>query len=275
MNILDRAKEVLLNPRRAWPAIETENSSVADIYTSYLLILAAIPAIAGFIGMSLIGVGGFGLSIRVPIVSGLLQMAIGYALSLAMVYVIALIVDALASTFGGQKNFLKALALIAYGSTAGMLGGLFNLIPSLAMVGLLAALYSVYLVYLGLPILMKCPQNKALPYTAVILVCGIIAALILGAVSSIFAPSATFNLGTANQSTNAPSKTEFTIQTPQGSVSVDTQQLEAWGKRLEVANQKLEEAQKSGDSAAISQAMREVTTLMAEAAGRAGSSNKQ
>jgi len=70
-----------------------------------------------------------------------------------------------------------------------MVGGIFSLIPALSVLGLVASLYSIYLIYLGLPVLMKCPAEKALVYTIVILVCAVVAGMIVGAVSAIFTPS--------------------------------------------------------------------------------------
>jgi hypothetical protein len=157
MNVIQRVKDILLAPKLTWPAIEAEASDTASLYKNYIMILAAIPALAGFIGMTLIGASVFGISIKVPFMTGLMQLVVSYILSLVMVYIIALIVDALAPTFGGQKNPMNALKLVAYGSTAGMVGGIFGLIPMLSMLGLLAALYSIYLIYTGLPTLMKCP----------------------------------------------------------------------------------------------------------------------
>ncbi len=185
MNIVQRVKGILLSPKETWPVIEGEATDVTALYTQYLLILAAIPAIAGFIGMSLIGVSAFGFAVRVPLVAGLVNMVVSYVLSLAMIYVLALIADALAPTFGGQKNQMNALKLIAYGSTAGMVGGIFSIIPALSLLGLLASLYSVYLLFVGIPVMMKAPQDKALPYTAVLLVCGLIAGAVIGGISAI------------------------------------------------------------------------------------------
>lgn len=258
MNIIERVKDILLAPKQTWPIIEAEAADTASLYKNYVMILAAIPAVASFIGMSLVGFNAFGVSMRVPFMNGLAQMATGYVLSLAMVFVVALIVDSLAPTFGGRKNPLNALKLVAYGSTAGMVGGIFGLIPSASMLGLLAALYSIYLIYVGLPILMKCPEDKALPYTAVILVCGIGAGLIVGAASAMFAPGPAMHMGASD---DAP-KAEITLNTPQGSITVDTDRMEDWSKRMEAANKKLEEAQKSGDKAATEQAMKEVMATL-------------
>ena len=185
MNIVQRVKEILLTPKQTWPVIEAETSDTAALYSQYIMILALIPAVAGFIGMSLIGYNAMGMSIRVPILTGLVNMVVSYVLSLVMIYVIALVADALAPTFGGQKNMAMALKLVAYGSTAGMVGGIFSAIPGLVALGLLASLYSIYLLFLGIPVMMKSPQEKSLPYTIALLVCGLVAGAILGLVSSI------------------------------------------------------------------------------------------
>lgn len=261
MNLVQRVQDILLRPTTTWPAIEQEPGDVASIYTRYVLILAAIPALAGFIGMTLIGVGGFGMHIRIPVVSGLTNMVVSYALSLVMVFVVALIVDALAPSFKGQKNQLNALKLVAYGSTASFVGGIFGLIPSLSVLGLLAALYSIYLVYTGLPVLMKCPPEKAAAYTAVVVVCGIVAGIVIGAVSAAVTPSRGFGRMHAER--------DVTITTPKGEVTLDTTKLDEMAKRMEEAGKRMEAAQKSGDSAAAGKAMSEMVGAMAGATGEA------
>jgi hypothetical protein len=189
MSLIQRVQDILLRPRQTWPAIAAEPGDTASIYSSYVIYLAAIPAIAGFIGLSLVGAGAMGYSVRLPIATGLAHMVLGYVLSLVMVFVIALLVDALAPTFGGTKSQISALKLVAYGSTAGFVGGIFSLLPMLSILGLVAALYSIYLIYTGIPVLMKCPPEKAAAYTAVVIVCGIVAMLVLAAVTSMVLPS--------------------------------------------------------------------------------------
>ena len=172
--LLQRVLDILMRPRDTWLQIDAEDGNPGRIYLGYLVFLAAIPAVAGFIGYSLVGVGAFGISVRVPVVQGLVSMVVGYVLSLAMVYVLALIANMLAPRFQAQQDMGSAFKLVAYASTAGMLGGVFSILPSLAMLGLLAALYSVYLLYTGIPVLMKAPQEKAVGYTAALVVCGIL-----------------------------------------------------------------------------------------------------
>ena len=248
MSLIQRVQDILLKPKETWPIIAGEGGDTASIYTNYLIYLAAIPAIASFIGLSLIGAGGFGFSVRVPIMSGLVQMVVSFVLSLVMVFVLALIVDALAPTFNGTKSQLNALKLVAYGSTAGFVGGIFGLIPSLSILGLVAGLYSIYLIYTGVPVMMKCPPEKSGAYTAVVIVCGIVAAVILGAVSAVFMPSAGMRLGAgAGVGAMGGGDGNVTITTPGGEMKIDTAKMEAMAK-------KMEEASKSGDPAAAGKA---------------------
>ncbi|MBN9425293.1 MAG: YIP1 family protein, partial [Burkholderiales bacterium] len=263
MAIIDRVKAILLTPNSEWPVIDAEPDDIGGIYKKYLVYLAAIPAIAQFIGFSLIGIGGFGMSFRMPILSGLAGALVGYLLTLAMIYVMSLIVNALAPTFGGQKNPLAAFKLMAYGSTAMLLAGIFSLIPALSILGLVG-LYSIYLIYVGLPTLMKCPKEKALPYTAVLIVCGIVANLIVGALSAglVGGPAAMM----------AGNSGSVSIKTPSGEVSIDTSKIDAMARRMEEAGKKMEAASKSGDTAASGKAAAEVlAALGGAAAGASGS----
>ena len=189
MNLVDRVQSILLRPKITWLAIEEEPADAASLYRNYVMILALIPAVASFIGLSLVGIGAFGVSFRVPIVAGLANMVVGYVMSLVMVFVLALIIDAMAPTFEGTKSQIGALKLSAYASTAAFLGGIFSLLPSLSVIGALAAMYGVYLLYTGLPVLMKCPQDKAIAYTAVVVVCAIVGGFVIAWVLSLLTPS--------------------------------------------------------------------------------------
>jgi len=244
MNLIDRAKRILLQPRETWHTIEAEAADVAGLYTRYLMVLAAIPAVCGFIGMSLVGMGAFGISVRVPLVAGLANMVVSYVLSLVGVFVLALIVDALAPTFGGQKNSIQALKLAVYASTAALLGGVFTLLPALAVLGLLAALYSVYLLYTGLPVLMRNAPEKTLAYTAVVLVAAIVMGVVIGAVASLVLPGSALLGG-------APA---VSVSTPGGKLAIDTAGLEAAGQKIEEAARQMEQAQKNQDPAALAAA---------------------
>lgn len=170
MNLVERAKKLLTKPRAEWETISSEAATVQGLYTGYVMALAAIPAIANLIGFSVVGIGG----VRVPIAYGVTQLVIGYAMTLASIYLLAIAIDALAPTFGAQRNFMQAMKLAAYMPTAGWLAGVFNVVPVLAILTLVGGLYSLYLLFIGLPILMKPAQSQSISYTVVVMLVTIV-----------------------------------------------------------------------------------------------------
>jgi len=188
MSLVARAKNILLQPKTEWPVIAGEQATTGSLYTGYIIPLAAIGPVASIIGWSVFGFSvPFVGAIRYPIGISVRNGVVIYALSLVGVFVLALIIDALAPTFGGQKNQIQALKTSAYSYTAAWVAGIFNLIPSIALLGLLAALYSCYLLFLGLPVLMKAPEDKAVGYTVVVIIVAIVLYFVIGAVVAQFA----------------------------------------------------------------------------------------
>ena len=181
--IIARAKAIILTPDAEWPVIDGEAATVGSLYTGYIMILAAIGPIATFLHSVVFGYGAFGVTYRPPFFGSVATAIVSYALQLAGAYVMALIIDALAPTFQGQKSPVQALKLVAYSSTAAWLAGIFSLVPWLGILGLLG-LYSLYLFYRGLPVMMKCPADKALPYTAVVIVVAIIVFAIISSITT-------------------------------------------------------------------------------------------
>jgi hypothetical protein len=182
MNLVERVKAILLTPKTEWAAIEGEPGDPQFLFTNYVAILAAIPAVCRFIGMSVVGlnmpmVGTY----RVGVVSGLAGAIVQYILTFVIVYVMALIIDGLAPTFGGIKSQPSALKLAVYSMTPVWLAGIFSLIPGLAVLGILG-LYGLYIFWLGAPILMKTPEDKSIAYTAAVVVCGIVISVVFGAI---------------------------------------------------------------------------------------------
>lgn len=189
MNLVERAKALIVKPKEEWPVIAAESHTVQGLYTQYVMVLAAIPAVATFIGLSVVGVSGFGYSYRVPIGYGLGSMVLSYVLSLGIVYVMALIIDNLAPTFGGEKNFAQAFKVAAFAPTAAWVAGIFGLLPMLSILSLLGGLYSLYLFYLALPILMKAPEDKAIPYTVVVIIVAVVLMVVAGTLANVVIPS--------------------------------------------------------------------------------------
>ena len=186
MALVDRVKNILLTPRTEWEVIDAEPTTVADLYKGYILPLAAIGPVAQAIGFSVFGMPvPFLGTYRTPVGTAVTQAVVTYVLTLVAVFVLALIIDALAPTFNGTPNRIQALKVAAYSYTASWVAGIFMLIPALSLLSILG-LYSLYLLYLGLPILMKAPKEKALAYTAVVVIAGIVLFMLIGFAAAAF-----------------------------------------------------------------------------------------
>jgi len=168
MNAAWRARTILADPAGAWSRIATEPGDAADLLTSYVVLLALIPAVFGFIGACVVGtiVPGVGV-VRVAILDGLLRAVFGYVTTCATVLLLGLLINALAPRFGGRSSFDSAFKLAAYSYTPVWLAGIFLLAPGLRFLGL-TGFYGAYILWCGLPRLMKTPTRRVPPDTAMI-----------------------------------------------------------------------------------------------------------
>lgn len=186
MNLVQRVQRILLSPRAEWEVIDAEPTTPAALYSGYILPLAAIGPVSQIIGYSVFGVTvPFMGTYRVPIGSAVTSAIVGYILTLIGTYVLAVIIDGLAPTFNGQRSRIQALKLAAYSSTASWVAGIFLLIPGLRILTVLG-LYSLYLLYLGLPVLMKAPGDRAVGYTAVVALAAIVLFMVIGVIAGHF-----------------------------------------------------------------------------------------
>lgn len=178
MNLIARAKAILVTPKQEWTVIDPEPLNITELLIGYVLPLAAIGPIARFIGFSIFGFGGFRLSMG----WGISQAITSFVLGVIGVFVLAWVINALAPTFGATQSMPQAIKLSAYSMTAAWIAGIFYLLPFLAILALIGALYSLYLFYVGLPVLMKVPADKVVTYAVVIFVACIILFWVVGAV---------------------------------------------------------------------------------------------
>lgn len=239
MNLIERAKNIVLSPKTEWEAIAADPTPTPQLITGYVLPLAAVAAVAAFIGIVFVGqsLGPLG-TVRLPLLTGLVGLIFQLVMAVAMVFLLGFIIDALAPTFGGQKSMAQAVKVAAYAYTPVWIVGILSIIPALGLLGILAALYAIYLVYLGLPRLMKSPQEKSVAYTAVVIVVAIVLGLVLAAVGGMLTAPAMM----ASHLGAAPSVT-YDKDSRMG-------KLDDFGKKMEAAGKRMEEAQKSGDTKA-------------------------
>lgn len=191
-NLVARVKGILMQPTAEWNRIDGERSDIKSLFTGYAAILAAIGPIASLIGGQLFPVSVFGVVVRTPIVGAVVGAVLAYVLALVGTYVLGLIIEALAPSFGGEKNRLQAMKVAVYSSTASWVAGVFGIIPMLAILSIVG-LYSLFLLYKGLPILMKAPQDKAIGYTVVVIIAAIVVWIVIGTI--VAAVTATFAAG--------------------------------------------------------------------------------
>ena len=245
--IIERIKAILTWPRSEWPVIAAEPATVAGLYTRYIMWLAAIPAVFGFIKGSLIGHSMFGISVSTPVLAGLLGMVLGYVLGLVVLYMVSMIVDALAPTFGGRKDQVQALKAVGYAWTAAWVAGIAVILPWVGwLVALAGGIYSIWLLYLGLPHTMKSAPEKSLAYTAVTVVCALllswVVGLVVAGVTGVGAMAAGAMAGTGGNNVRVDADSRLG-------------QLAEMGRRMEEAGRQVEQARASGDAGAEGRAL--------------------
>ncbi len=163
-----RITNIVTRPKLEWPAIAAEPRDVAGLYRSYIVPLAAVPAVCRLIGMSVVGIAvPFVGYYRVGIATALTQAIVQYVLSLVGVYVAAIVIARLAPSFQSEADAAQATKLVAYSMTPIWVAGVLYLVPALGVLVILAALWSIYVFYVGVAPVMKTPPDKVIPYVVV------------------------------------------------------------------------------------------------------------
>jgi hypothetical protein len=186
--LIARVRGLLTRPDETWEVIADEPATEGGLFRSYVIPLVAIPAVASSVGLAVFGVGGFGVSFRPSPLWVAVSGVLGFALSLLMVWLSARVIRALAPNFGGAADPVRAAKVAAYSPTAYWVLGIVTLFPMLAVLALLGAIWSLFLLHKGLGRLMGAPPERALAYTAavavVMFILGLLAGGVAGAVTS-------------------------------------------------------------------------------------------
>lgn len=175
--LIARVKGMILAPAEEWRTIQREPVELMPLFTRYVMILAAIPAIAGMLVMMALGF----------FFSAITGAIVGYILSVAGVFVTAKIIEILAPNFGGPQDGDAALKLAAFAPTAAWVASAAIIIPILGgLVALAGAVYSLYTLYIGVPTVMRVPQEKALTFTLSVIGVAIVVNIAVRLLTGIF-----------------------------------------------------------------------------------------
>jgi Yip1 domain len=182
--LLERMKNILVSPRSEWTRIAGESSSVGELYVRYALPLLIGVALISLVHLSVIGTTTlFGGTMRLPLTLGLtsaLVTVIGGAIGLAFVSVI---INMLAPSFGARRELRQAFKVAVYTATPSAVASVFSLLPGLgALLGLVAMVYGIYVLYLGLVPVMQAPKDRAFGYTVTILIVTFVISIVFGVV---------------------------------------------------------------------------------------------
>lgn len=171
-SLIDRAKNILLNPKAEWARIATESTQIGPLLMGYVLPLAAIGALASVIGGMLFLGMLFGAAALIP---ALIGAVISVAITLLSVFLYGILINALASSFGSQPNQMRANQLAAYAFTGALIGSWGAIIPFMGWLFALAGgIYSIVLFYMGLTPMMQTPEDKRVLYTIVLALIAIV-----------------------------------------------------------------------------------------------------
>ncbi|MEN8222391.1 MAG: Yip1 family protein [Acidobacteriota bacterium] len=168
--IIQRVIGILTKPVDEWKKIKGEQATVAGLFTNYAIILAAIPAIAGFLGLMIVG-----FPIRFPFTFAIAN----YIFSLLGVFLLALVIDNFAPIFDSNKNMTDSTKIAVYSYTPTWVAGIFYIIPQLGMVAMIAGFYSLYLLYLGIKEIKAPSKAKEAGYFVSIIVANVIIGIVV------------------------------------------------------------------------------------------------
>ncbi len=175
MNLIERTKNILLTPKTEWPVIAGETDTLSSLLTTYVIPLAAIPAIAALINGLVINSLGMKFAITTAVIA--------YAGAIASFVIASYVVDLLADRFKSEKDLNKSAQLVAYASSASWVAGVLSIVPVIGgLASIAGGLYAAYLMYLGIGPMKKTPEDQKIVYLVITLVVLIVASIAVAAI---------------------------------------------------------------------------------------------
>lgn len=175
MKIINKAKDIIINPAGTLKKLKDEKVTKQDI-----IIYLGIVGFPSFIGI-LLGYGFIGYGYTNYFGAAFVRAILYYILAVGGIIVFGVIFNALAENFKTKQNLMQAGKLVSYSATPWLLAGIFNIFPAAGIIALVAGLYGLYILYIGIPILMGTPKEQQLIY----LIVGIIVYIVIMAIVSV------------------------------------------------------------------------------------------
>jgi hypothetical protein len=187
MAILEHTLGIMIHPDREWKAIRNERHSFIQVFMSHVPILALIPTLCAFIGVSQVGWSfGGGSVTKLTVSSAIALCGITYFALLVGIYILGEFINWMSSTYGvrddADKRHYEGTALAVYVSIPVLLAGFVNLYPDIylnAAALCIAGAYSIYLIYEGIPILMNIPKERAFMYATSVVTVALVLAVVV------------------------------------------------------------------------------------------------
>ncbi len=177
-DMISHVAGLFTHPHKEWEEIRDTQESVSHLYFAHVLFLALIPPVSMYIGTTKVGwTIGNGAPVMLTESSAAIMSALMYLAMLTGVAVIGMFINWMARTYDSSPGLARCIVFAAYTATPLFIAGLCALYPNviLAMlVGIVAIFYTVYLLYMGIPIFMKIPEDEGFIYSSSILTIGLV-----------------------------------------------------------------------------------------------------
>ena len=177
--LLKHLPGLFFRPEHQWREIRRSTVSVSSIYFTLILFLGAIAPVCGYIGTTMVGWSvGDGPVIKLTTASATKIAVVFYLAILIAVYAIGRMIHWMGDTYGFTRSLARCIALAAFAATPLMLVGAFLVMSNLWVIyllGLPALIYSVYLLYTGVPIMLDVSKEKGFLLSSAVLAVGLVA----------------------------------------------------------------------------------------------------
>lgn len=175
--LLEHIIGFFLHPSEEWESVRARNIPQGRVFF-HILLLGAIPVVSGYIGTTRFGWQiGTAETIKLTISSAAIIAVLYYIIIIMAVFSVAWMVHWMGQTYGARQPFTRCLLLAAYIPIPLFLVGITQLYPVLwfnLLIGIPAVTYTVFLLYIGIPVMMEIPPERGFLFSSAVLAFGMV-----------------------------------------------------------------------------------------------------